>query len=63
MATSYTKMDPWGEEGYSMEFLVGVGLGSPNPDPISDQKNVIFPYPHPDLARLFESQLVPIIPD
>ena len=28
--------------GYSWEFLVGVCLSSPNPDPISGPKNVIF---------------------
>ena len=29
--------------GYSLEFLVGVcAPSSPNPDPILDQKNVIF---------------------
>jgi len=28
--------------GYSWEFLLGVCPGSPNPEPFSDQKNVIF---------------------
>ena len=40
-----------GGGGYSLEFLLeGVRLGSPNPDPISDQTDVIFPYSFSDLG-------------
>ena len=37
----------------------GVPPGSPNPDPISDQNNVIFHTRFQPWARLFEGRLAP----